>query len=349
MAILLLTGAAITAGPALDALLDRLEETSRTQPLAAHIDTLLSAAELLPDGGRRRQMIESSISLLGGVIDEDVRYFYWSASAHLLASQDAEAAEQICLQIPARSSWRWRADYRGRCWQFLAVRAEDQRAVVLRGLRSGAFQIPAALEQIALDPPEGAEILQAMITAYPARFASAEDGVLLDKAARLVAPFNLSLAQEAAQRMRRYPPAAPPEKPEIDEDIQAEAGRAEKRFAAADDLGLPPGVRSNRLLGVLEATPSMTDIARRLQIQAYLAAWFHREGASGTATKAVDLLDATLQKHCRDERSLPDIDALVDFLVENRIDPDLLRVRHASFAARLLLRELRNQVEAGRR
>lgn len=338
--LLALAGARIAAGSGLDELLDRLEQTSRTQAPLAHIDTLLSAAELLPNSERRLELLQSAVSLLGGVANEDARYFYWSGAAHLLAAQDFGEAEQLCLRIPARQSPAWRADYRGRCWQFLAQRARDRRTVVLRGLQAGAFQIPAALELIAEDPAEGAEILQAMITAYPARLATVEDFALLDKASRLVAPFNLGLAREAAIRLRQSPA---PRAPKPDEEPAAAAGpeRAEELFAYADDLSLPPGERSTRLLKTLDATPRMKNIGRRLQLQAYLTAWFTAEGATGTATKAAELLHTTLEQFCPDEKTLPEIDALVDFLVENRIDPENLRVRHPSLGARLLLRELR--------
>jgi hypothetical protein len=344
--LLALAGARIAAGSGLDELLDRLEQTSRTQAPLAHIDTLLSAAELLPNSERRLELLQSAVSLLGGVANEDARYFYWSAAAHLLAAQDFGEAEQLCLRIPARQSAAWRADYRGRCWQFLAQRAaqraSDRRTVVLRGLQAGAFHIPAAVELIAGDPAEGAEILQAMITAYPARLATVEDFALLDKASRLVAPFNLGLAREAAIRLRQSPA---PRAPKADDEPAATAGpeRAEELFSYADDLSLPPGERSTRLLKALDATPRMKNTGRRLQLQAYLTAWFTAEGATGTATKAAELLHTTLEQFCPDEKTLPEIDGLVDFLAENRIDPENLRVRHPALGARLLLRELRER------
>lgn len=325
----------------LDDLLERLEQTSRGQTPLSHIDTLISAAELLPAGEARLQFLETSVSLLGAIREEESRYFYLSAAAHLLASQNREEAEQICLRIPPRQSPRWRTDYRGRCWQFLAASAKNRRATVIKGLQSGGFQIPAALDLIKASPENGAEILQALMTAFPGVQAAPEDVLLLDKAARLVAPFNLGLAREAAIRLRQAPP--PPDPEPGPDPIPLD--RADELFAAADDLGLPPGERSTRLLKVLDETPRMKNIPRRLQLQAYLTAWFTAEGSTGTAAKAADLLNATLDTHCRGETCLESIDSLVDFIVENRIDPENLRIRHPSLAARLLLRELRIQLE----
>jgi hypothetical protein len=323
-------------------LLDRLEQTSRTQTPLAHIDTLLSAAELLPLAEDRRHFLETAISLLGVIREEEPRYFYLSASAHLLASQDREEAEQICLRIPARQSVRWRTDYRGRCWQFLVQSSRNRRATVLKGLQTGAFQIPAALDLINADPQDGAEILQALMTSFPGRKAAPEDAVLLDKASRIVAPYNLGLAREAAIRLRQAPPPPRPEPEDAPEFPPTD--RAEELFVLADDLSLPPGERSTRLLKALDATPQMRNVTRRLQLQAYFTAWFTAEGATGTANKAADFLNATLSQ-CHGEACLESIDSLIEFIVKNRIDPENLRVRHPSLAARLLLRELRIQIQ----
>jgi len=158
---------------------------------------------------------------------------------------------------------------------------------------------------------------------------------------RIVAPFNLGLAREAAIRLRQAPP--PPEPPEEDVEPPA-ADRAEELFTQADDLSLPPGERSTRLVRVLDATPRMKNFPRRLQLQAYLTAWFTAEGSTGTANRAADYLNASLAQ-CAGETCLESIDSLVDFIVKNRIDPENLRVRHPSLAARLLLRELRLQMQ----
>lgn len=338
---LLLAGSLGAADLRLAERIRELTEASRNQTPLAHIDTLLSAAEILPASEERRHLLDTAVSLLGGIRDEDSRYFYLSAAAHLLISQDREAAEQICLRIPVRQSAAWRADYRGRCWQFVAMQSANRRAAVLKGLQTGAFQIPAAMELIAAAPEDGAEILQALMTSFPGRRAAPEDVALLDKASRLVAPFNLGLAREAAIRLRQAPP--PPE-PELAPEPPV-PDRAEEMFAAADDLGLPPGERSTRLLKVLDETPRMRNLTRRLELQAYLTAWFTAEGATGTAAKAADLLNATLGTECRGEACLESIDALVEFIVANRIDPENLRVRHPSLMARLLLRELRVSIE----
>jgi hypothetical protein len=322
-------------------LLERLEQTSRTQAPLAHIDTLLSAAEVLPLEEPRLRLLGSAVSLLGSIREEEPRYFYLAAAAHLLARQDRDEAEQICLRIPARQSARWRADYRGRCWQFLVAQAKQRRATVMKGLQTGAFQIPEALVLIEAEPENGADILQLLMTSFPRRNAAPEDVALLDKAARLMAPFNLGLAREAALLLRQAP-AAP--EPEIEPEDAPAVDRAEEFFRVADDLGLPPGERSTRLLKVLDATAGMKNYARRLQLQTYLTAWFTAEGATGTATKAMELLDASLGL-CKDETCLESIDELVEFIVKNRIDPENLRVRHASLAARLLLRELRIVLE----
>lgn len=323
-------------------LLERLEQTSRTQAPLAHIDTLLSAAELLPNSDARLQLLQSSVSLLGAVREEEPRNFYLAAAAHLLARQDRDEAEQICLRIPTRQSPRWRADYRGRCWQFLAESSSNRRATVLKGLQTGAFLIPAALDLINAAPEDGGEILQALMTSFPGPKAAPEDVLLLDKAARLVAPFNLGLAREAALRLRQAPP---PPKPETKIEEPEQPDRAEELFAAADDLSLPPGERSTRLLKVLDQTPRMKNLARRLQLQTYLTVWFTAEGATGAANKAADQLNHTLASQCESEACLEQIDALVEFIVQNRIDPENLRVRHPSLAARLLLRELRIHLE----
>lgn len=328
-------------GAGVDELLERLERTSRTQAPLAHIDTLLSAAEVLPLDEPRRRLIGLAVSLLGAIREEEPRYFYLAAAAHLLTRQDRAEAEQICLRIPVRQSARWRADYRGRCWQFLVAQSNQKRATVMKGLQMGAFQIPEALALMEADPANGADILQLLMTSFPRRNAATEDVMLLDKAARVMAPFNLGLAREAALLLRQAPPvpepaAEPEEPPAVD--------RAEELFRAADDLGLPPGERSTRLLKVLNATPGMANYARRLQLQTYLTAWFTAEGATGTATKAAELLDASLRL-CKDETCLESIDELVEFIVKNRIDPENLRVRHASLAARLLLWELRTLLE----
>jgi len=338
LAAVLLLAAAATAADSLDTLLERLEQASRNQPPLAHIDTLLSAAELLPRNDHRLHLLETTVSLLGAIREDEPKFFYLAAAAHLLAAQDRDAAEQICLRIPTRQSPKWRADYRGRCWQFLSETSRERRATVLKGLQTGAFQIPAALDLIVQAPEDGAEILQALMTSFPGPKAAPEDVVLLDKASRIVAPFNLGLAREAAIRLRQAPP---PPKP-APEPIEPETpDRAEELVATADDLALPPGERSNRLLKVLDHTPRMKNLARRLQIQTYLTAWFTAEGATGIATKAADLLNATLTTQCTSEACLDDIDALVEFIVQNRIDPENLRVRHPSLSARLLLRELR--------
>ena len=342
MRIALLLLAMSLRGADWEEILARLERTSRNQAPLAHIDTMISAAEVLPSGEKRRELLRSSVSLLEAVREEEPKYFYLAGVAHLLARQDWEEAEQICLRIPVRQSAKWRADYRGRCWQFLAQQAEDRRATVKKGLQTGAFQIPAALELMTAAPEEGAEILQLLMTSFPGRNAGEEDVALLDKASRVVAPFNLGLAREAAARLRQAPRVmreeseGPEEPPAVD--------RAEELYAAADDLALPPGERSTRLVKVLEATPRMRNYARRLQLQTYLTAWFTAEGATGMATKAAELLDASLGM-CRDESCLESMDELVEFIVKNRIDPDHLRVRHPSLGARLLLRELRVLVE----
>ncbi|MFN0105549.1 MAG: hypothetical protein ACKV2U_26115 [Bryobacteraceae bacterium] len=333
----LIASALIAASSPLNDLLDRLEQTSRNQSPLAHIDTLISAAELLPSDEPRLRLLETAVSLLGAIREEEPRYFYLSAAAHLLANQNRAEAEQICLRIPARQSPKWRTDYRGRCWQFLAQSSKNRRATVLKGLQTGAFQIPAALDLIAAAPYDGAEILQALMTSFPGRNAAPEDVFLLDKASRIIAPFNLGLAREAAIRLRQAPP--PPEPAEAPEPPAVD--RAEELFAQADDLSLPPGERSTRLLKVLDVTPRMQNLTRRLQLQTYLTAWFTAEGATGTATKAADFLNATLATQCHGEACLESIDSLVDFIVQNRIDPENLRVRHPSLAARLLLRELR--------
>jgi len=333
-------GSAINAdGSSLDELLDRLERTSRNQSPLAHIDTLISAAELLPPEEPRLRYLETAVSLLGAIREEEPRFFYLAATAHLLANQDRDEAEQICLRIPARQSVKWRTDYRGRCWQFLALSSKNRRATVLKGLQTGAFQIPAALDLINAAPEDGAEILQALMTSFPGSKAAPEDAALLDKALRIVAPFNLGLAREAAIRLRQAP--SPPDLEEAPEPPPPD--KAEELFTLADDLSLPPGERSTRLLKALDATPRMNNYARRLQLQTYLTAWFTAEGATGTATKAADFLNATLAQ-CQSEACLESIDSLVDFIVKNRIDPENLRVRHPSLAARLLLRELRVQL-----
>lgn len=339
---LALASAIGAAGSPLGDLLDRLEQSSRNQVPLAHIDTLLSAAEVLPPGEARLRLIQASVSLLGAIREEEPKYFYLAAAAHMMARQDRDEAEQICLRIPPRQTPAWRADYRGRCWQFLAESSPNRRETVMKGLQTGAFQIPAALELIAKDPPNGSEILQALMTSFPGAKAAPEDVLLLDKASRAVAPFNLGLAREAALRLRLAPP---PPKPPSDPVEPDEPDRAEELFAAADDLGLPPGERSTRLLKVLDQTPRMKHLTRQLQLQAYLTAWFTAEGATGTATKAADFLNATLTTRCKGETCLESIDSLVEFIVENRIDPENLRVRHPSLEARLLLRELRLQVE----
>jgi len=337
---LLLAGWGAAWGTPLVDLLDRLEQTSRNQAPLAHIDTLISAAELLPREPARLHYLETAISLLGAIREEEPRYFYLAAAAHLLAAQDRDEAEQICLRIPTRQSVKWRTDYRGRCWQFLALQSKNRRATVLKGLQTGAFQIPAALDLINAAPEDGAEILQALMTSFPGPKAAPEDVALLDKALRIVAPFNLGLAREAAIRLRQAPPPPEPEEP-----AEAPApDRAEELFKLADDLSLPPGERSTRLARVLDATPRMANYTRRLQLQTYLTAWFTAEGSTGTATKAAELLNTTLA-HCQGETCLESIDSLVDFIVKNRIDPENLRVRHPSLAARLLLRELRIQLE----
>jgi hypothetical protein len=328
-------------GADVDELLERLERTSRTQAPLAHIDTLLSAAEVLPLEEARLRLLFSAVSLLGSIREEEPRYFYLAAAAHLLARQDRDEAEQICLRIPARQSARWRADYRGRCWQFLVAHSKQRRATVMKGLQTGAFQIPEALALIEADPENGADLLQLLMTSFPRRNAAPEDVALLDKASRVMAPLNLGLAREAALLLRQAPAPRPPD-PEPDEAPAVD--RAEELFKATDDLGLPPGERSTRLLKVLDATPGMRDFSRRLQLQTYLTAWFTAEGATGTATKAMELLNATLGQ-CKDETCLESIDELVEFIVKNRIDPENLRVRHPSLAARLLLRELRIQLE----
>jgi len=338
---LLLLGMGGLFGSSLDELLERLERTSRTQAPLAHIDTLLSAAELLPPEQPRLRFLEDAVSLLGAIREEEPRYFYLAAAAHLLDTQDRDEAEQICLRIPARQSVKWRTDYRGRCWQFLALQSKNRRATVLKGLQTGAFQIPMALDLIDAAPEEGGDILQAMMTSFPGAKAAPEDVALLDKALRIVAPFNLGLAREAAIRLRQAPP--PPEPPE--EDVEPPvADRAEELFTQADDLSLPPGERSTRLVRVLDATPRMKNFPRRLQLQAYLTAWFTAEGSTGTANRAADYLNASLAQ-CAGETCLESIDSLVDFIVKNRIDPENLRVRHPSLAARLLLRELRLQMQ----
>ena len=332
---------AIGRASSLEDLLDRLEQTSRNQAPLAHIDTLLSAAELLPVGEPRLRYLETAVSLLGAIREEEPRYFYLAAAAHLLANQNRDEAEQICLRIPARQSVKWRTDYRGRCWQFLALQSKNRRATVLKGLQNGAFQIPAALDLINAAPVDGAEILQALMTSFPGPSAAPEDVALLDKALRIVAPFNLGLAREAAIRLRQAPP--PPSDPEAEIELPS-TDRAEEFFTEADDLSLPPGERSTRLLKALDATPRMKNYARRLQIQTYLTAWFTAEGATGAATKAADFLNATLAQ-CQTEACLESIDTLVEFIAKNRIDPENLRVRHPSLAARLLLRELRVQLQ----
>jgi len=340
IAALFLAGLEIVYGSALTDLLERLEQTSRSQAPLAHIDTLISAAELLPPEAPRLHFLETSISLLGAIPQEESRYFYLAAAAHLLANQDRDEAEQICLRIPARQSVKWRTDYRGRCWQFLALQSKNRRATVLKGLHTGAFQIPAAYDLILAAPEDGSEILQALMTSFPGKNAAPEDVALLDKSLRAVAPFNLGLAREAALRLRQAPP--PPEPEEAAEGPPPD--RAEELFRSADDLGLPPGERSTRLTRVLDATPRMANYTRRLQLQAYLTEWFTAEGATGTATKAVEMLNTSLAR-CQDETCLESIDSLVDFIVKNRINPENLRVRHPSLAARLLLRELRIQLE----
>ncbi|MBI2687086.1 MAG: hypothetical protein HYX27_12285 [Acidobacteria bacterium] len=341
--LLALAGARGAAGSSLDDLLDRLEQTSRNQAPLAHIDTLISAAELLPPGERRKYLLKAAVSLLGAIREEEPRYFYLAAAAHLIAKQDREEAESICLRIPPRQSPRWRADYRGRCWQFLALSAKNKRATVLKGLQTGAFQIPAALDLINAAPEDGGEILQALMTSFPGPKAAQEDVALLDKSLRSVAPFNLGLAREAALRLRTAPP--PPPKPDREPEEPEQPDRAEELFAVADDLSLPPGERSTLLVKVLDATPAMKSLTRRLQLQSYLTAWFTSEGATGTATKAADFLNNTLSRHCHGEGCLESVDGLVEFIVQNRIDPENLRVRHPSLAARLLLRELRIQLE----
>jgi hypothetical protein len=321
--------------------LERLERVSRGQATLAHVDTLISAAEILPRGEARLRLLETSVSLLGAVREEEPRYFYLAGAAQLMASQDMAGAEQICLQIPVRQSARWRADYRGRCWQFLLGQTRDRRAAVMKGLQTGAFQIPAAVDLIVANPAAGGEILQLLMRSFPGRNAGPEDAALLDKATRAVAPFDLGLAREAAMLLRQAPAAAEPER---EEPLEVEVDRAEELFRLADDLSLAPGERSTRLLRVLEATGRMRNYDRKLQLQTYLTAWFTAEGATGTATKAMELLHASLEQ-CKGETCLESMDELVEFIVKNRIDPENLRVRNASLEARLLLHELRVVME----
>jgi hypothetical protein len=219
--------------------------------------------------------------------------------------------------------------------------ARDRRATVVKGLQTGAFQIPAALELIAADPAAGGEILQLLMRSFPGRNAGPEDAELLDKATRAVAPFNLGMAREAAVLLRQAPAV---EEPEVEEEAAVEVDRAEELFKLADDLSLAPGERSTRLLKVLEATARMKNYVRKLQLQTYLTAWFTAEGATGTATKAMEMLNASLDQ-CKGEQCLESMDELVEFIVKNRIDPENLRVRNASLEARLLLRELRMVLE----
>ena len=314
-------------------LLDQLEETSRAQRPLDHIDTLLSAAELLPESDRRLELLESAVTLLAAIPDEEPRSLYLAGAANLLARQDWVEAERICLRLPARQSPRWRADYRGRCWQFLAAQSRDRRATVLKGLQTGAFHIPLALDLIAAQPADGAEILQALMTSYPGKRAAWADAELLDRAARLVAPFNLGLAHEAALLLR-HAPARPP-KPEPSPDDAAPDPLTP--YQLVDQLGLPPGERLNRMARVLDSTPGMKDYPWRLQVQALLAARFSAEGAAGLAVKAADMLDASLTA-CAGESCLDVLDNLAEFIRGNALS---LQPRHPGLRARLLLRDLR--------
>jgi hypothetical protein len=346
--ILAIPGLMRAAEPSLSDLIDRIEQTSRLQAPLAHIDTLISTAELLPVdkayGRRRRELLDSAISLLGSVQDVESRYFYLNGAAQLLVIQDREEAEEICKRIPVRQSSRWRTDYRGRCWQRLVQADGNDPETLLRGLRTGAFQMPGALDLIAADPLHGGEILQAMMTAFPGRHAGPEDAALLDKASRLVAPFNLALAQEAARRLRDVPRPSPAA---VEEDAESFTGdqRAEEAFRLADDLSLPPGVRSNRMARVLPLTYRMDNLARRLQLQGYLAAWFTAEGSTGLAAESSEALHQTLNTMCKDVDCLESVDAFVEFLAKQGIDPENLRVRHPSLLARLLLYELGVQLK----
>lgn len=348
--VFLLSSTCRAARSDLDDLLDRLEQTSRNQSALAHIDTLLAAAELLPIktyGNRRRQFLDSALSLLPSVNEIEPRYLYFAADAHLLAPQDRQEAGEICLRIPPRQSRTWRADYRGRCWQYLVDADRGNRSTVLDGLRRGAFHIPSALDRIADNPFESTDILEAMMTAFPGRNASDEDAAMLDKAARLIAPYNLALAAEAARRLRDVPrPQQPEPKREKDSDhLPTADDRAEEAFRWADDLALPPGERSIRFTRVLDLTGRMDNLTRRLQIQAYLAAWFNAQGTTGLAAKAADMLNHTLDTRCTGVPCLEAIDPFVEYIVVQRIDPEMLHVRHPSLGARLLLYELRIQLE----
>ena len=331
LVLLLAATSALYATAGWEPLLDQLEETSRAQRPLDHIDTLLSAADLLPESDRRLELLESAVTLLAVVPEDEPRYLYLAGAANLLARQDWVEAERICLRLPARQSARWRADYRGRCWQFLATQSRDRRATVLKGLQTGAFHIPMAVELIAARPEDGAEILQALMTSYPGKRAAWADADLLDRAARLVAPFNLGLAHEAALLLR-HGPARPP-KPEPPPD----APDPLTPYQLVDQLGLPPGERLNRMVRVLDSTPGMKDYPWRLQVQALLAARFSAEGAAGLAVKAADMLDASLAA-CAGESCLDALDNLAEFIRGNGL---ALQPRHAGLRARLLLRDLR--------
>jgi len=334
-------GAHSAAVTVLDGLAERLEEVSRGQTPLAHIDTLIAAAELLPPEDTRLHLLETAVTLLSAVRAEEPRYFYLAAAAKLLAPIDRVEAERICLRIPPRATPEWRDDYRGRCWEFVAKSARDKRATVLKGLHTGAFHIPAALEMIQTAPADGSEILQAMMTSFPGANASVEDVAMMEKAYRAVAPYNLGLAIEAALRLDLVPPPpkpapAPPKEPERPD-------RAEELLGLIEQANLPPGEKSTHLVRVLELTPRMKNLTRRLQLQTQLATRFAAEGATGAATKALELLHSSLGARCGEEACLESVDALVEYIATNGIDPENLRVRDASLRARLLLRELRVQ------
>lgn len=336
-------GAPSAAVSSLEGLAERLEEVSRGQTPLAHIDTLLAAADVLPPEDTRLHLVETAVTLLSAVRAEEPRYYYLATAARLLAPIDRVEAERICLRLPPRATPDWRDDYRGRCWEHVAKSARDRRGTVLKGLHTGAFHIPAALEMIQAAPADGAEILQAMMTSFPGANASVDDVAMMEKAYRTVAPFNLGLAIEAALRLDQAPPPpkpapAPPKEPERPD-------RAEELLRLIEQSNLPPAEKSTHLVRVLELTQRTKDLTRRLQMQTQLAARFAAEGATGAATKALDLLHASLGARCDGEACLESVDALVDYIAANGIQPADLRVRDASLAARLLLRELREQAK----
>lgn len=302
---MMLAAAALVAG-----LLQQIEEASHAEPPVFQVETLLGTARLLAGedhAGERRGMIQAAVRAMAAVRDEESRQLFLTEAAFLLAPQDRAEARRLC----------------------------------------GEARLPGAIKcWLVIDPLAGLRL-----ASYPKDYSEAETQFRM-AASQVLAEQDSKRAAEMLEKLEKQQREAPVVKPKLpgaSPAIKAKMDRADR-----DDVA---DVEKSRLLReVLEESGSIEDVTDRMMHQAVITAWFAANREEGTATLAAAMLHETFAAACRCEDGQCDsvagradcsenIDTFVEYLAENQIDPAVLRIRHPSLAARVLVHQLKEMLK----